>query len=179
MHDKMMKMLGKKRDLSEHEKSAKMDVMKEMRDEAAKAMHGKLDGLKKVSVMSDSPQGLKEGLDKAKSMMSAGGKVSDEEMDNMREKAEDDQSNSFGPEDSEEAPDDLNAHMEEDEESPEHEASESAEEESKEHEDMSPDELDQEIAKLQEMKKAKMADGGPVLDPDKVRQFQQGFFGKK
>ena len=165
MHNKMMKMLGKKRDLSEHEKTAKMDVMKEMRNEASNAMHGKLDGLKKVSVMSDSEKGLKEGLDKAKSLMSGGGKVSDQEMDNMREKAEDDQSNSFGPEDSEEAPDDLEAHAEESKESPEHELSESSEEEAKEHEDMNPDELDEEIAKLQEMKKQKLADGGPVLDP--------------
>ena len=69
LHDKMMKMFGKKRDLSDVEKNAKMDVVKDMRDHAAKAMHGKLDGLKKVSVMSNSSEGLKAGLDKAKGIL--------------------------------------------------------------------------------------------------------------
>lgn len=168
MHNKMMKMLGKKRDLSEHEKNAKLEVMKEMRDEAAKAMHGKLDGLKKVSVMSDSKSGLKEGLDKAKSMMSNGGQISDREMSNMRDKAEDDQSNSFGPEDSEDAPDDLNSHMEH----REHEMSESSAEEDAEH-DMSSEDIDAAIEKLQEMKKKKMmADGGEV---SKAQQISDSF----
>ncbi len=88
MHAKLMKMLGKKRDLSENEKSAKIDVMKELRDDAAHAMHGKLDGLKKVSVMSDDPSGLSEGLDKAKELISGedkyseGGEVESDEEEN-------------------------------------------------------------------------------------------------
>lgn len=84
MHDRMKKMLSKKRDLSPMEHSAKMDVVKQMRDMAASEMGGKLDGLKKVSIMSNSPQGLKHGLDKAKQIVSHG------QMDQMKNHAEND-----------------------------------------------------------------------------------------
>lgn len=82
LHDKMKKMLSKKRDLPEHEKNAKMDVVKHLRDMASDAMGDKLDGLKKVSVMSNSPEGLAHGLDKAKQI------VSNPEMDQMKDHAE-------------------------------------------------------------------------------------------
>lgn len=82
MHDKLKKILGKKRDLQPREKAAKMDVVKHLRDMASEEMGSKLDGLKKVSVMSDSKQGLAKGLDKAKQI------VSNPQMDEMKNEAE-------------------------------------------------------------------------------------------
>jgi hypothetical protein len=82
MHAKMKKMLEKKRDLPEHEKAAKMDVVKHLRDMASDAMGDKLDGLKKVSVASNTPEGLAHGLDKAKQI------VSHPDMENMKNEAE-------------------------------------------------------------------------------------------
>jgi hypothetical protein len=65
-----MKMMAKKRDLSPSEKKAKMDAVHEMRGAASEMMGDKMDGLKKVSVMSNSKQGLAAGLDKAKGIVS-------------------------------------------------------------------------------------------------------------
>jgi hypothetical protein len=82
MHEKLMKMMAKKRDLSPSEKKAKMDAVHEMRGIASDAMGNKMDGLKKVSVMSNSKQGLAAGLDKAK------GIVSQDQEDQMKSNAE-------------------------------------------------------------------------------------------
>lgn len=79
-----MKMLAKKRDLSPSERQAKMDVVKDLRDAASEAMNSKMDGLKKVSVLSDSQEGLEHGLDKAKEV------VSGDEMEQMKDHAEND-----------------------------------------------------------------------------------------
>jgi len=68
LHDKLKKMLGKKRDLSENEKNAKMDVLKDLRGHASEAMGHKLG---KVSVMSNSQEGLKNGLKKAGQVVSS------------------------------------------------------------------------------------------------------------
>jgi hypothetical protein len=160
-----MKMLGKKRDLSEHEKNAKMDVMNEMRNEAASAMHGKLGGLKKVSVMSDSSEGLKHGLDKAKQIlpdqedeegMAHGGVVGDEhEMDEMTAEAE----NPYHDNDMAKAEHAFPDHQDEsEEEDPDHEGEESPEEElSEEHPSneghgMSSDEIDERLKHLMALK---------------------------
>lgn len=83
MHDKLAKILGKKRDLHPSEKHAKMSVVKHLRDMASQEMGSKLDGLKKVSVLSDSQSGLEHGLDKAKQV------VSNPEMGQMLDHAED------------------------------------------------------------------------------------------
>ena len=72
MHEKLMKMMAKKRDLSPSEKKAKMDAVHEMRGAASEMMGDKMDGLKKVSVMSNSKDGLAHGLDKAKQIVSQG-----------------------------------------------------------------------------------------------------------
>lgn len=82
MHEKLMKMMAKKRDLSPSEKKAKMDAVHEMRGAASEMMGDKMDGLKKVSVMSNSKQGLAKGLDKAK------GIVSQDQEDQMQSNAE-------------------------------------------------------------------------------------------
>lgn len=89
MHDKMRKMLAKKKDLSESEKKAKMDVASSLRDDMSDEMKKKMSPLKKVSVLADSQQGLEKGLAKAKQiassvpmdddsdMMADGGEVAD------------------------------------------------------------------------------------------------------
>lgn len=162
MHDKLMQMLKGKRDLSDNERMARMDVVKHLRDDASQEMAGRLDGLKKVSVMSDSQQGLEKGLDKAKEI------VSSKEMNDMKNHAENPygdyksalEEHSRDENNQEEGwKDNPNQYSEggEVEESPEHEASESSEEEMAEHQDeeepeMSEDEIDQKLAQLMAMK---------------------------
>lgn len=51
------------------EQKAKMGVISDLRDMADNAMGDKLKGLNKVTVASDSPQGLQHGLSKAQDMM--------------------------------------------------------------------------------------------------------------
>lgn len=82
MMHRMAKMLEKKRDLSPNEKHAKLGVLKELHDMASADMGDKLDGLKKVSVMSDSPEGLQHGLEQAKHILS------NPEQDEMKDDAE-------------------------------------------------------------------------------------------
>src|SRR6266700_1552208 len=111
-HEMMKKMLEKKKEhkgeMSPVEKDAKMGVVKAMRDMASKAMDGKLQGLKKVSVASNSAEGLKHGLEKDK-----------EAMDSIANHSAEAENESEGEEGSHGL----------EEESPEHEAEESAEEE--------------------------------------------------
>lgn len=54
------------------EKDAKMRAIHEMRKMASDEMAMPLKGLKKVTVASNDPQGLKSGLEKAKEMLSGG-----------------------------------------------------------------------------------------------------------
>lgn len=80
LKEKFMKMLAKKRDLPAHEKNAKMDVVKGLQDDMSDHMQQRMGKLKKVTVASDSDEGLKAGLDKAKdiaasSPMYKGGEV--------------------------------------------------------------------------------------------------------
>lgn len=130
------KMKDKKSHLGENESKAKMSVLQDLKDSMADMMKDRLDGgLKKVTVASDSKEGIKKGLEKAKQLMNGdmspaaaehAGKMEDEE-----------------------------------EEGAEHEASESEAEESAEHdegmepkeeEEMSEAELDAKIKKLMAMK---------------------------
>ena len=148
MHDKLLKMMAKKKDakpMSDMEKKAKLDSVNELRQAAQEAMGGKLDGLKTVKVASDSTEGLKRGLDTAREVMSG------PEHDDMVEQAESDKGVPFNKEH-----DELSGHMNEDEsseeESPEHEASESSEEEASEHPEMSHEELDAELERLMALK---------------------------
>lgn len=71
MRDKLMKLMQEKKakKLSPIEKNAKMNVLKDIQDMASDEMGSKLKGLKKVSVASDSKEGLQEGLDKAKELL--------------------------------------------------------------------------------------------------------------
>ena len=72
MFDKMIKELKAKKgmkELSPMEKEVKMDLTKEMGGVAKDALRNQVKGLKKVTVASDSPEGLEEGLDKAKEIV--------------------------------------------------------------------------------------------------------------
>lgn len=70
MQNKFHEMMMKKRDMKPSEKHAKLGVLKDLKDSLSDAMSDKMSaspvGMKKVSVMSNSPEGLSAGLDKAK-----------------------------------------------------------------------------------------------------------------
>lgn len=73
---KLDKLMEKKHDGKEIDpvhKAAKMSMLKALRDEMSGMMKDDLHGhaMKKVSVASDSPEGLAHGLDKAKEMIGA------------------------------------------------------------------------------------------------------------
>jgi hypothetical protein len=61
-----MEMKRKDRDL---EKESKLEAISKMRDLASHLKGGSLDGLKKLTVASDSKSGLDEGLSRAKEML--------------------------------------------------------------------------------------------------------------
>lgn len=66
-----MKKEMKKDGMHPHEKMAKMAVLQHLKKTAEDAMKEHMNGgaMKKVSVMSDSPEGLEEGLEHAKGMV--------------------------------------------------------------------------------------------------------------
>lgn len=91
MHDdKMMKMLKSKKgkELSAPEKQAKMSVLKDLHEMASKAMGEKLQGLKKVTVASDSKEGLEKGLEKAQELVGGPGEESAEADEEAQEASE-------------------------------------------------------------------------------------------
>lgn len=63
--------------LSDSEKEAKMSVINEMKGMMKGMMGDDIRGLKKVTVASDSPEGLKEGLEKAEDVIES--KMGEEE----------------------------------------------------------------------------------------------------
>lgn len=80
--DKLHKMLSKKKPLSgDMEKNAKMDVIQHLKDMASGQMKDRMGAMKKVSVASDSDQGLKAGLDKAHDIVDQHGQSDDSSMD--------------------------------------------------------------------------------------------------
>ena len=67
---KKIEMLKKgKKELSPVEAEAKGSVLKDIQALARKAMGGKLGGIKKVAVESNTPEGIKEGLKKAQEVV--------------------------------------------------------------------------------------------------------------
>jgi hypothetical protein len=124
--------------LSPLEQKSSKTVLDALRNETKGLMKGKMDGLKKVSVASNSPEGLKKGLDLAKKVL-PGNEEAGEPADLLDE----------GSEDAEELA-----------ESPEMEASEQADGSeveglTAEEEAMSPEEIDHLISKLLELKAKK------------------------
>lgn len=126
--------------LSPMEQRASSKVLGDLRKSMQGSMKGKMDNLKKVTVASDSKEGLKKGLDLAKKVLPV---IKDEG-------------------DSDSQFDDLESSEEEASESPAEEASESPEEESTEvtdgseispeEEEMTAEQLDNHIKALQQLK---------------------------
>jgi hypothetical protein len=68
--DKLMEKKKKDKPMSDVAKDAKTSVLKDLQSMASNAMKdGLKGGLKKVTVASDSPEGLKAGLEKAEDMV--------------------------------------------------------------------------------------------------------------
>lgn len=124
---KMESLFAKKKkdgkEMSSMEKDAKMSVVHDMKKMAMDAMGDKLKGLKKVSVASDSPEGLKMGLEKAKELVTSHPNSPESDNDNSPENEEE---------------------VGETEESPEEEQSEDSA--------MSEDEVDAELKRLMDLK---------------------------
>jgi hypothetical protein len=143
-NDKFKKMIEKKQGgkMSDAAKKAKMSVLHDLKGQADEAMGDGLKGLKKVTVASDSPSGLKHGLDKAKEIV--GGSMFDD-------KSPEEESHE-SPEEAKSEGDMM--------ESPEHEASESPEFEKGESEgikeeiaQMDEEEVNQALKELMDRKK--------------------------
>jgi hypothetical protein len=79
-------MFEKKKGMSDSEKKAKLAALKEAHGMASGMMKEGLDGAKKVSVMADSKEGLKKGLDVAEQVI--GEDLGEDEADHDREDTE-------------------------------------------------------------------------------------------
>jgi hypothetical protein len=135
----MKKIASKGKDLDPLEKEAKMGVIKELSRQAGSMMGDKVHPLKKVSVASDSKEGLKEGLEKAAGLVEHAD-MHEHDPEKLVEQAEEE----------------LGADLDKDNE--EGESSEHAEKVGeKDMEDCSPEELDAKIAELQALKAKKQA----------------------
>lgn len=81
----LMKLMEKKKaegkEMSPLYKDSKMQKLQELKDEMSQMMKGDLsgDGMQKVQVASDNPEGLKAGLDKAKDLIDTKDGMSDSE----------------------------------------------------------------------------------------------------
>lgn len=103
-------MFGKKKQMSENEKKAKLAALKGAHGMASDMIKGNLKGLKKVTIASDSEEGLKKGLDKAEEFLGEQ-ESEDEEMS----ESEQDESEGFEDQQDESEPmdeDELNAEIE-------------------------------------------------------------------
>lgn len=132
MNPKFIKMLQKKKaesgDMSDNEKTAKEHVVKGLRDMASGMMGDKLKGLKKVTVASDSAEGLHDGLEKAKDLIGhgeegdeLGDSGSDHELDDTEsgdDRGDSEMSGDGSPDDEHEDPG-MSEHGDEDEETEE------------------------------------------------------------
>jgi len=76
--------------LSDMDKRASLKALGDFRGEAQKLMKDKMNGLKKVTVASDSKEGLKEGLEKAESLLKKGSDMysSEQANDNFEDRDE-------------------------------------------------------------------------------------------
>ena len=87
MDDAMKKLmeLKKGKQLMPIEKNAKMSVLHQMKKDMEDMMGDKLKGVKKVTVASNSGEGLAEGLDKAKHLLGEHGDADEEQMEPAEE----------------------------------------------------------------------------------------------
>jgi hypothetical protein len=168
MNEKFQKLMDKKRKmgktLSPVESAAKSSVLDDLKGMAGEAMSHKLNGLKKVSVASDSEAGLKHGLEKAHEIVSG---KEEHDMKNDVDGGEQDLGDEQGASDDHYPTHKESEHMgmpsgDQGDSSGGSLMPDSDEEMSdKPHEHMSHEELDAEIKKLEAMKKAKK----PVHSP--------------
>jgi hypothetical protein len=127
-----MKFLGKNKkmdQMSDTEQKAKTSVLEDLRQQAAQAMGQKMQGLKKVTVAAPDSQGLKQGLKKAEDLTKQLPEEQGEEVD---------------PEDANDPEDMADGGADE------------ATELDSELEDLSPEEIDATIQKLQALKAQKL-----------------------
>ena len=148
---KDLKNMGKAKKLSPIELKAKTNVLEQLKQAMQDEMGGKLSGLKKVTVASDSKHGLEQGLDKAKHLLGSHEDADQEQVEGAEEDMHEDLDHDHEEGESPEHQDMVMGHDEE--ESPSEEASESPEDE------MSEDSLDKKIQELlakKEMMKKKV-----------------------
>ena len=107
MQDMLKKMKKKEGSMSPHEKNAKMSVLSHLRDMAQEAMGGKLKGVKKVSVMSDSPEGLQHGLEAAHEMVEHKDEMSPDHMETEPHEESEDPYENLEDEQEEKAPHEM------------------------------------------------------------------------
>jgi hypothetical protein len=106
MEEKMLKaLMKKKKSMSDTEKDAKKSVLGDLKKMAEGVMGEKIKGLKKVSVSSDSPEGLKAGLEKAEEIIGSevderpeGEEEIEESEDSMFEESKDESEESLSEE---------------------------------------------------------------------------------
>ena len=141
MNDKLMAHLKKKgkKISNPNEKEAKMDVLGELARQAGDMMKEKVGSLKKVTVAAPDSEHLKQGLDKAKEMIS-------HNPDDKMEQAEEELHEDLDHDNEEGESPEHKAKVLGQEESPEHESAESPEMEASEH--MSPEQIDEQIKQL-------------------------------
>lgn len=156
LKDKLMKHLAKKgaKDLDPMEKDAKMGVIKELGRQAGSMMKDKIHPAMVAKVASDTPEGLKAGLDKAAGIAShVGNNVHEHDPEKLVESAEEelhadlDHDNEAG-----ESPEHQEMVMGD---HPESEQPDDAQMEA-EHGDKSPEELDHHIQMLTALKHKKL-----------------------
>lgn len=101
--------------LNELEKKASLKALGDYRSEAQKLMKDKMKNLKKVTVASDSEEGLKEGLEKAEDLIKGSDMYSSEQAnDNFEDRDDHDESEFEEESDCEEMSDDeINAKIQE------------------------------------------------------------------
>lgn len=101
MEEKFKKLLEKKGSakLSKPEMEAKKSVLEELKKMISSSMGEKLHGLKKVTVASDSEEGLEKGLEKAQELVEKGPMALSEESEEESEESSEEYA-----EESEEAP---------------------------------------------------------------------------
>lgn len=154
--DEMRKLMAKKqkegKTLSPMEQKAKLSVLGHMHDMASDEMAKKMSPLHKVSVMSDSEEGLEHGLDKAKDVLGHLPEALDDS--NPDHEAFEHSENEEDGEDGMSAyPDDGDDHdLEAD---PEHAQAMAEHEQGEDDEDMPEHEIDAKLEKLMALKKKK------------------------
>lgn len=112
--DLLMKRAKEQGDVDPKKLKAKADMMKELSGLIEGGMKGNLDGLRKVTVASDSPEGIEKGLDLAKKKI-ADMSSKDEDPSDMEDMADDempeDESEDMPEDASEKSPEDADAEI--------------------------------------------------------------------